>query len=234
MPFVSGAVGAPHDVGRRAWKFLAPGAVAPFAGTRWPTPSAAGPGAWVVGETEAIYACRTRDLSWWLDSELWEIELAGPLEELPTQLRGRAGRLLARVTLWDEAALHAYGEACAWRARQWAVEALVSEGLHDDADALRGCLTLEERHRPGKGRRGTEPCSEPGRFLGGYGSPRRTRQGGPGSLQCSQRGHSVRRFPRGLRGRAPLAGCMDCRAGAAAGRPGLSCPGWVRPWPPEG
>lgn len=144
MPFVSGAVGAPDDVGRRAWKFLAPGAVAPFAGTRWPTPSAAGPGAWVVGETEAIYACRTRDLSWWLDSELWEIELAGPLEELPTQLRGRAGRLLARVTLWDEAALHAYGEACAWRARQWVVEALVSEGLHDDADALRGCLTLED------------------------------------------------------------------------------------------
>src|SRR5271165_3635397 len=128
----------------RAWKFLSPGAVAPFARTSWPTPSVTGPGAWVTGETESIYACRRGDLSWWLDCELWEVELTGPLEEFPTQLRGRAGRLLARVTAWDGAALHAYGEACAWRAREWAVEALVSEQLGSDAEALRECQTLAE------------------------------------------------------------------------------------------
>jgi len=144
MRFATGAQGTSSEAGRHAWKFLAPGAVAPFAGTRWPTPSAAGPGAWVVGETEDIYACRTEDLSWWVDCELWEVELAGPVEEFPTQLRGRAGRLLAHVAAWDGAALYAYGEACAWRAREWAVEALVSEQLGREAEVLRQCQTLDE------------------------------------------------------------------------------------------
>lgn len=150
----TGVSGASVREPRRAWKFLAAGAVSPFAGEPWPRPSGGEPGAWVAPVSDGVYACRIQDLPWWLDSELWEVELEGPVAEFPTQVRGRAGRLVARVAAWDEGALRAYGEACAWRARDFAMEALRMDERTDDAEALRRCETLadvEARARAAQG-----------------------------------------------------------------------------------
>ena len=144
MPSESGASDASGSRRPRAWKFLAAGAVAPFSGHRWPRPGAAGPGEWVTSLGNGVYACRLGDLPWWVDTELWEVELAAPWEELPTQLRARAARLLTAVSAWDVAAFRDYGEACAFRARDWAVEALNTDRRPGDAEALRECKTLAE------------------------------------------------------------------------------------------
>lgn len=144
MPSESGASDAPDSRRLRAWKFLAAGAVAPFSGHRWPRPGAAGPGEWVVSGGDGVYACRLGDLPWWVDTELWEVELAAPWEELPTQVRARTARLWTEVTAWDSVAFRAYGEASALRVRGWAVEALHADGRPRDADALRGCQSLAE------------------------------------------------------------------------------------------
>ena len=61
-----------------AYKFLGPDRVGRFSGFRWPEA-----GQWVKAAVDpalcrsGIHACRTEDLPWWLDQELWLIELQG-------------------------------------------------------------------------------------------------------------------------------------------------------------
>jgi hypothetical protein len=144
MSSESGARVGPDSRGRRAWKFLAPGAIAPFSGHVWPLPIGGRRAEWVESAREGVYACRLADLPWWVDAELWEVELRGPWEDLPTQVRARAARLVTQRTAWDASALRAYGEASAFRARDWAVEALLAEQRAADAEALGACRTLAE------------------------------------------------------------------------------------------
>ena len=70
---------------RTAYKFLAPGGVSPFTGFRWP-----GAGTWVSAPDEReehwIFACRDRDLPYWLDEELWRVELDAPVREARYQI----------------------------------------------------------------------------------------------------------------------------------------------------
>jgi hypothetical protein len=129
----------------RAWKFLERGRVAPFGGHTWPAPGRGAPGDWIQPPGGEVFACRTSDLPWWVNAELWEVELAAPIRALPTQIVGRRGRLLRRMTGWDEPALRAYGIACAERARGVAVSLLLREGRTADAETLqqtRGPLEL--------------------------------------------------------------------------------------------
>ncbi|MGE5049370.1 MAG: hypothetical protein ACM3PC_12415 [Deltaproteobacteria bacterium] len=100
-----------------AWKFLRNGGVAPFTGFTWV------PGAWVSGRPAhgaGVHACRLPHLPYWVDDELWRIELGEPVVEHPTQVEGARGRLMQRVTAWDPAA---FAQACAGRARAFALEA---------------------------------------------------------------------------------------------------------------
>ena len=90
-----------------AYKFLAPGAVAPFTGFRWPAGGAAGPGPWVAAPRERpelrIHACKPCDLAYWLEAELWRAELADPVDEARRQVRASRGRIRhrrARTPLW--------------------------------------------------------------------------------------------------------------------------------------
>ncbi|HTS82658.1 MAG TPA: hypothetical protein VMH40_18800 [Myxococcaceae bacterium] len=129
----------------RAWKFLAAGRVAPFGGHTWPGPAAGEPGAWVRFPEREVFACRADDLPWWIAAELWEVELEQPARTLETQVAAAAGRLVRRMTGWDDGAVHAYGVACAERARALAVEALSRDGRTEEAVALaraRGMLEL--------------------------------------------------------------------------------------------
>ena len=144
MPSATGDTGAEQPM--HAWKFLDPGRVAPFGGHIWSAPSTNGPGAWLE-PPGGVFACRLEDLPWWIRPELWEVELAAPVRLLPTQVAARRGRLLRRVLTWNQEALHAYGVACAERARDGAVQAFLSEGRLEESDALRRTRSMLELHR---------------------------------------------------------------------------------------
>ena len=128
-----------------AYKFLRSGRLGPFSGFHWPDA-----GVWVrTGEDRAcgragIHACRVRDLPWWLADELWEIELEGESDVYEHKIIARAGRLRSRVEAWTTACADEYAEACAWRARERAIEALGRAGHESAAVRLGASGTLKE------------------------------------------------------------------------------------------
>jgi hypothetical protein len=127
-----------------AYKFLRSVRTGPFSGFRWPQP-----GIWVRAAGDlvpcrvGIHACRTEDLLWWLAEELWEVELDGAVQSDEHKLIAPAGRLLARVEEWTPGCAQEYADACAWRARDRAVQAL-TDARHDRlAERLSSCGTLD-------------------------------------------------------------------------------------------
>ncbi len=111
---------------RTAYKFLAPGAVSPFTGFRWP-----GGGTWVAAPADReqawVFACRREDLPYWLERELWRIELDEPVREGPHQLSAPRARLAGRIEAWNAEVRRSYAEACSQRARDLALPALPPE-----------------------------------------------------------------------------------------------------------
>jgi hypothetical protein len=128
-----------------AHKFLRPGRIGPFSQFQWPTP-----GSWVRSEAgpqhcrHGIHACRISDLPWWLAEELWEIELDGPIHADAHKIVAPEGRLLSRVDSWTPGSAQQYADACAWRARDSAVGALLRAQHGHAADRLAACATLED------------------------------------------------------------------------------------------
>jgi hypothetical protein len=108
-----------------ALKFLATGAVAPYTGFRWSR------GEWVGAPADRsdvwIHACRVPDLPYWLDDELWRVELDGPVREYRYQIASPRGLLLERVEAWSASLARAFVDACAWRARDVALPHLAPE-----------------------------------------------------------------------------------------------------------
>jgi hypothetical protein len=127
------------------YKFLRADRTGPFSGFRWPEP-----GAWVRagGDTDScrrgIHACRTGDLPWWLAEELWEVELDGEIQFDEHKIVAPAGRLRSRIDDWTPACAQEYADACAWRARDRAVEALARARRRQAADQLTACSTLDQ------------------------------------------------------------------------------------------
>jgi hypothetical protein len=128
-----------------AYKFLKAGRVGPFSGFRWPDPRV-----WVRATADpaacrsGIHACRTGDLPWWLGEELWEIELQGNPRFEEHKIVAPAGRLRARVERWTCDQAQQYADACAWRARDRAVQALARAGHPDAADQVARAATLDD------------------------------------------------------------------------------------------
>jgi hypothetical protein len=128
-----------------AYKFLGPGRTGPFSGYTWPAP-----GVWVhadrsmVACRRGIHACRISDLPWWLADELWEIELDGRVQVDEHKIFAPAGRLRSRIEDWTPACAQEYADACAWRARDRAVQALLRAGHADAADELAARTTLDD------------------------------------------------------------------------------------------
>jgi hypothetical protein len=106
----------------RAYKFLRAGGAGRFSGYAWPLPAAGGPGPWVDAQASVcatgIHGCAPADLPYWLDAELWELELAGPVERGEKKLVAARGRLLRRVEAWDDAAMRAFAQACRARVEE--------------------------------------------------------------------------------------------------------------------
>lgn len=125
------------------YKCLVAGSASPFSGFRWDQPDVRVIGEWLHtdGDTDpcrrGIHACRREDLPLWLQPELWTIELAGEVVEGPLKVVATAGRLLDRVTAWDEVAAADYSLACARRAGEFAADELAAIGLDGEADAVR-------------------------------------------------------------------------------------------------
>ena len=91
-----------------------------------------------------IHACRTRDLPWWLADELWEIELDGEVRIDEHKLVAPAGALRSQIDAWTPECAQEYGKACAWRARDRALDALSRAGHRHAAGELAECATLED------------------------------------------------------------------------------------------
>jgi hypothetical protein len=127
-----------------AYKFLRAERIGTFSGFRWPEP-----GAWVRATDHpaacrsGIHACRTQDLPWWLSEELWEVELEGEVRIEEHKIVAPAGRLRSRVPRWTPACSQEYADACAWRARDRAVQALSRAEQLREADELARCDTLD-------------------------------------------------------------------------------------------
>ena len=91
----------------KAFAFTGPGARRPFVGGRWPDP-----GTW---SEEGVRASLIGHLPVWIAEELWVVELEGSVHEVETQLRADRGRLVRRVSSWDEDAAAAFVRSCADR-----------------------------------------------------------------------------------------------------------------------
>jgi hypothetical protein len=121
-----------------AWKFLAAGAVAPFTGVRWPSPSGSTHAPWVEGAPghgKGVHACAVDDLPYWFDDELWEVELAGQVTRSGRQLVAPRGRLVGRVEAWP-AAQEAFTLGCVERTRRRVLDGLLRAGRADDAEQI--------------------------------------------------------------------------------------------------
>jgi hypothetical protein len=99
-----------------AYKVLDPGRVAPFTRVGWPE------GEWLEAEAvepcrSGIHACRVRDLPYWLGPELWEIELEGEVTEQTRKVAARRGRLVRRITEWNNQLLRAFTASCRERTK---------------------------------------------------------------------------------------------------------------------
>jgi hypothetical protein len=131
----------------RAYAFLAQGAVAPLTGFAWSTPTDPKPGAWVDADTapsEALRGCIADHLPYWLDDELWNIELAGALSQRDHLLVAERARLLGRIEAWVEPLAWEFVTACARRVAGRAATALREDGQYDAAGSLEQAQSLEE------------------------------------------------------------------------------------------
>lgn len=120
-----------------AYKFLDVGGLGRFSMFAWPRAAAGASGGWVEAApalcTSGIHACRVGDLPFWLDVELWRIELDGPVVEAHHKVIAGRGRLIERVVGWDETAARDFSSACAERATELAGDAVALGGYVADA-----------------------------------------------------------------------------------------------------
>ena len=122
-----------------AYKFLSADRVGLFSGVRWPAP-----GTWLETDADVercasgIHALHVEGLLGWIDDELWTCEVAGIVEDDGQVIVAERGRLVERVTEWNETTSRDFARACAAGGRAHVVDALRAEGHEDEARALDG------------------------------------------------------------------------------------------------
>jgi len=132
-----------------AYKFLARGGVSPLSGVAWPPPSGTTPGAWVAASPASgpelwIHGCRPSDLPYWIDLELWRVELSDPVRPVLHEVQAERGRLLERIDGWALESRREFTLQCVLRTAGFAAEALQQDGRDSDARALSSCETLDD------------------------------------------------------------------------------------------
>jgi hypothetical protein len=132
----------------QAFKFLSKGRGL-FSDFEWPLPDNGNPGPWVATHAplescvRGIHVCREADLPYWIDDELWLMEIRGQIVEQETMLIAEEGRLLEKIESWDDAAAKRFAQDCALRARTAAVESLRNAGRSADATVLEATTDLD-------------------------------------------------------------------------------------------
>lgn len=117
------------------WKFLRAGAVSPFTGHSWV------PGEWATAEAArpcraGFHACRAADLPYWLNDELWQVELDSPVRETAHKVVAMRAQAVHRVEPWTAAAAGELALACARRTARHAAAELAEQGLSHEAERL--------------------------------------------------------------------------------------------------
>jgi hypothetical protein len=134
---------------RATYKFLSAGSVGLHSGFAWPTPADGEAGPWVEAQGpllecgNGIHACRIDDLPYWIDDELWEIELDGEVTPERFWLVARRGRLVRRIEAWDPRAAAELARSCACRALERAREVLAAGGFAEIANGVADGSDLE-------------------------------------------------------------------------------------------
>jgi hypothetical protein len=132
---------------------LRSGAVDRLTEFAWPTPAAEAPGSWVEAGVDAphdaVRGFPVEQLPWWLDDELWQLELAGEQTAELRRTRATRGRLIRRVETWTPEVATSLVEVCAQRLQEAAVGALVREGRREEADTLVAAGDLERLEQTG-------------------------------------------------------------------------------------
>ena len=133
----------------RAFKFLDAHGATVFTANTWPLPRHGQPGAWVEASSvrpcrEGIHACTAGDLAYWINEELWEIELDGEIQEAHRKVVARRGRIVRRIDGWAGGVAAAFPVWCAWRGRDRAVDVFNELGLTPWAQRLSAAVTLGE------------------------------------------------------------------------------------------
>ena len=120
----------------RAYKFLASGAISPFARFAWPMPDGAA-GAWVVADgplmvgKRGAHVCRVANLAHWLHDELWVVDIDGEQVDAPDCLVVARARLVHHVEAWRAGGASRFAEACITHARDLTRDEMAD--LLDDA-----------------------------------------------------------------------------------------------------
>ncbi|HEX3617761.1 MAG TPA: hypothetical protein VHU61_14570 [Solirubrobacteraceae bacterium] len=128
-----------------AYKFLAGARRGRFSAFTWPEP-----GTWVRDPgpldvcRSGIHACAVEHLPFWLDQELWVIELDGEVLSRGNQLVAGAGRLVERVSGWTPACTQDYADECARRGARHAMTALRAAGFGAAATRLEEAASVED------------------------------------------------------------------------------------------
>jgi hypothetical protein len=150
-----------------AYAFLAEGRVEPLTGFAWPT-RRGGTSSWVDAEAaprEALRGYRAHDLPYWLDDELWSVELEGTVAARDHVLVAERARLLGRVDTWTEELAGQFVAECAQRVARKAAVALRDDGLAGAASELERAKSLDELERAALA---AAESSSPGAKLAGY------------------------------------------------------------------
>jgi hypothetical protein len=109
-----------------AYKFLGRGGRAPSSERDWPLPTAGQAGAWLEAESgplepwsNGVHACDPHDLPYWINDELWQVELAGERISGPQSMVSRKGRLTALVEAWNPPNARTFARGCMRRAEDY-------------------------------------------------------------------------------------------------------------------
>jgi hypothetical protein len=131
----------------RAYKFLDRSGRAVFSGFRWPVPGPVGEaGPWIETDAvvpcrEGVHGCRPSAVAFWVNEDLWEIELGGDIVEVGTKVVAGRGRLRRRIDEWAGGGAREFAETTAFRARDAAIAFCRNGSVPASAglDALAAC-----------------------------------------------------------------------------------------------
>lgn len=119
--------------------FFGRGGVGFLSGFRWPQPSDGEPGEWVCAGSDAprevVRGVPVEELPWWLDDELWELELGGALVADGRTVAAERARLVRRIDAWTDETAAELALACELRISEAGLEDFAEDVLvyADDA-----------------------------------------------------------------------------------------------------